>query len=61
MGLYSYSRAKKLEALAARHTEDGRINIDNAVPNDLLSSVNDPVVQLARRECVFAERLHFLP
>ena len=48
---------QKLNALTGRHTENGRLNIDNAVA-DLLSSVNDPVVR--HRLGVFAERLRFL-
>lgn len=49
--------AQKLDALAARHTEDGRLDADKAVA-DLLGSVNDPVVR--HRLGVFAERLREL-
>jgi CRISPR-associated endonuclease Csn1 len=49
--------AQKLDALAARHTEDGKLDAKKAVA-DLLGSVNDPVVR--HRLGVFAERLQTL-
>ena len=49
--------AQKLEALAARHTENGKLDVDMAVA-DLLADINDPVVR--HRLNVFAGRLRFL-
>lgn len=49
--------AQKLEALAARHTENGKLNVDKAVA-DLLADINDPVVR--HRLNVFADRLRYL-
>jgi CRISPR-associated endonuclease Csn1 len=49
--------AQKLDALAVRHTEDGRLDVEKAVA-DLLGGINDPVVR--HRLGVFARRLKFL-
>ncbi len=49
--------AQKLEALASRHTENGKLDVDMAVA-DLLADINDPVVR--HRLNVFAGRLRFL-
>jgi CRISPR-associated endonuclease Csn1 len=49
--------AQKLDALAARHTENGKLDVDKAVP-DLLAGINDPVVR--HRLHVFADRLRYL-
>jgi CRISPR-associated endonuclease Csn1 len=45
---------QKLEALAARHTQDGELEADEAVA-DLLGGINDPVVR--HRLSVLAQRL----
>jgi CRISPR-associated endonuclease Csn1 len=50
-------RAQKLDSLAARHTEDGKLDAAAATA-DLLGSVNDPVVR--HRLNVFAGRLREL-
>jgi CRISPR-associated endonuclease Csn1 len=49
-----YIPSQKLDALAARHTEGGAINLDHAV-KDLLGSINDPIVR--HRLGIFAARL----
>jgi CRISPR-associated endonuclease Csn1 len=49
--------AQKLEALTDRHTEDGKLDVDEAVA-DLLGTINDPVVR--HRLSVFAARLRQL-
>ncbi|HEX3717355.1 MAG TPA: HNH endonuclease domain-containing protein [Verrucomicrobiae bacterium] len=48
---------QKLDALAARHTENGKLDIENAVA-DLLADINDPVVR--HRLNVFSDRLYYL-
>jgi CRISPR-associated endonuclease Csn1 len=49
--------AQKLEALAARHTEDGKLDAEPAIA-DMLGSVKDPVVR--HRLNIFAGRLRDL-
>ncbi len=49
--------AQKLEALAARHTKNGKLDVDMAIA-DLLADINDPVVR--HRLNVFADRVRLL-
>ena len=48
---------QRIDALQARHTDDGIVDRDNAI-RELLGSINDPVVR--HRLGVFAGRLHDL-